>query len=77
SPSSRLEIKISDTGTGMDKEVMEKLFIPFYTTKVNGSGLGMAMVKKIVDLHKGEVSINSKIGSGTAVTIRVPMKIVT
>jgi signal transduction histidine kinase len=76
-PSSRLEIKISDTGTGMDKEAIERLFTPFYTTKVSGSGLGMAMVKKIVDLHKGEVSVNSKIGSGTEVTIRVPMKIVT
>ncbi|MEK6726427.1 MAG: ATP-binding protein [Deltaproteobacteria bacterium] len=73
-PSSRLEIKISDTGTGMGKEAMEKLFTPFYTTKVRGSGLGMAMVKKIVDLHKGEISINSKIGSGTEVTIRIPMK---
>ena len=71
-PSSRLEIKISDTGTGMGKEAMEKLFTPFYTTKVRGSGLGMAMVKKIVDLHKGEISINSKIGSGTEVTIRIP-----
>ena len=76
-PSSRLEIKISDTGTGMDKEAIEKLFTPFYTTKVSGSGLGMAMVKKIVDLHKGEVSINSKRGSGTEVTISIPMKMVT
>lgn len=71
---SALEIKISDTGTGMTKETLEKLFTPFYTTKINGSGLGMAMVKKIVDLHKGEISINSKKGTGTEVTIKVPVK---
>ena len=76
-PSSRFEIKVSDTGTGMDREAIEKLFTPFYTTKVNGSGLGMAMVKKIVDLHKGEVSIISNRGSGTEVTIRIPIRIVT
>lgn len=76
-PSSRLEIKISDTGKGMDMEAMEKLFTPFYTTKVNGSGLGMAMVKKIVDLHKGEISVNNNTGAGTEVTIRVPIKMST
>ncbi|MEK7850491.1 MAG: ATP-binding protein, partial [Deltaproteobacteria bacterium] len=59
SPSSMLEIKVSDTGVGMDKEGVSKLFTPFYTTKVNGSGLGMAMVKKIADLHKGEVFVKS------------------
>lgn len=73
--SSRLEIKISDTGTGMDKSAMGKLFTPFYTTKVSGSGLGMAMVKKIIDLHKGEILVDSKSGGGTEVVIRVPMKI--
>jgi signal transduction histidine kinase len=72
--SSRLEVKVSDTGVGMGKEAMERLFTPFYTTKVNGSGLGMAMVKKIIDLHKGEVSVKSREGSGTEVTIRVPIQ---
>lgn len=75
-PSSKLEIKISDTGAGMGKEGIDKLFTPFYTTKVNGSGLGMAMLKKIADLHKGEVLVKSKVGIGTDVVIRVPMQIV-
>lgn len=74
--SARLEIKISDTGIGMDKEAIEKLFTPFYTTKVYGSGLGMAMLKKILDLHKGEVLVKSRVGAGTDVTVRLPMKIV-
>ncbi len=74
SPSSMLEIKVSDTGVGMDKEGVSKLFTPFYTTKVNGSGLGMAMVKKIADLHKGEVFVKSEVGAGTEVTIRVPIQ---
>lgn len=72
-PTPKLEIKVSDSGKGMDTEAMGKLFTPFYTTKVNGSGLGMAMVKKIVDLHKGEVSVNSKTGEGTEVIIRLPI----
>lgn len=75
-PSARLEIKISDTGAGIDKDGMERLFSPFYTTKVNGSGLGMAMLKKIMDLHKGEVFVKSKVGSGTDVFIRIPIKVV-
>lgn len=68
-----LDIRITDTGRGMDSEGIGKLFTPFYTTKINGSGLGMAMVKKIIDLHKGEVSVNSKAGVGTEIAIRVPM----
>lgn len=73
-PTPKLEIKVSDSGKGMDTEAIGKLFTPFYTTKINGSGLGMAMVKKIVDLHKGEVSVNSQAGAGTEVAIRLPLK---
>lgn len=72
-PPPKLEIKVSDSGKGMDTEAIGKLFTPFYTTKFNGSGLGMAMVKKIVDLHKGEISVNSQAGAGTEVTIRLPL----
>jgi two-component system nitrogen regulation sensor histidine kinase GlnL len=56
----------------MDKETLENVFIPFYTKKSSGTGLGMAIAKKIIEGHNGEIGIKSSKGSGTEVTIRMP-----
>jgi two-component system, NtrC family, sensor histidine kinase HydH len=69
-----LFIKIKDQGSGMDRETRENIFIPFYTRKSGGTGLGMAIAKKIVDAHKGEISIKSQPRLGTEVTIRLPYR---
>jgi PAS domain S-box-containing protein len=66
-------LKISDTGTGMGKGTIEKLFTPFFTTKEHGTGLGLSIVRKIVEAHQGEVEVESELGKGTAVRIRLPM----
>jgi signal transduction histidine kinase len=63
---------IKDTGRGMAPEVVDKVFIPFYTTKIGGTGLGMVFVRQIVDEHRGTISLVSKPGKGTAVTIKLP-----
>jgi signal transduction histidine kinase len=68
------EVIIRDTGRGMAKEVVERVFEPFYTTKVGGSGLGMVFVHQIVEEHRGEIAVDSQVGRGTAVTIRLPLR---
>jgi signal transduction histidine kinase len=68
-------LKIKDTGRGMTPEMVEKIFIPYYTTKIGGTGLGMVLVRQIVDDHRGEISLESKLGRGTTVTIKLPHRL--
>ncbi|MGB8874200.1 MAG: ATP-binding protein [Desulfobaccales bacterium] len=65
---------IQDTGRGMPGEVVDKVFVPFYTTKLGGTGLGMVFVRQIVDEHRGTITLNSRVGEGTTVTIRLPRR---
>jgi signal transduction histidine kinase len=65
---------IQDTGRGMAPEVVDRVFIPFYTTKIGGTGLGMVFVRQIVDEHRGSISLESKSGRGTTVTIKLPLR---
>jgi signal transduction histidine kinase len=63
---------ITDTGRGMSDEAERNLFVPFFTTKENGIGLGLASAKKIVEAHHGEIWIASIEGKGTSVGIILP-----
>jgi signal transduction histidine kinase len=54
--------------------VVDKVFVPFYTTKIGGTGLGMVFVRQIVDEHRGVITLDSKVGRGTTVTIRLPLR---
>lgn len=67
----KLVLKISDTGTGMSKATLNKLFTPFFTTKEHGTGLGLSTVKKIVEAHRGDIKVESKKGKGTTVVVRL------
>jgi len=69
-----IEIAISDTGTGLDQQILENLWKPLQTTKTKGMGLGLPIVKRIIDAHGGEVLVESKTGLGTTFTIRLPIK---
>ncbi len=67
-----LVIRIKDYGSGMDKETLENIFIPFYTKKSTGTGLGMSIAKKIIEGHNGKIHIKSQPGLGTEVIIELP-----
>ncbi len=69
-----IRIEFSDSGSGIAEEDMEKIFEPFFTTKARGTGLGLAITKQIIDMHQGEIAIDSAAGKGTTVTIRLPIK---
>ncbi|MCI5083818.1 MAG: ATP-binding protein [Saprospiraceae bacterium] len=65
------EIQISDNGPGIPAKLLDKIFIPFFTTKDEGSGIGLSLSRQIVQLHKGNLHVNSEPGKGTVFTIRL------
>ena len=67
-----IEIHFTDTGCGIPKENLERIFDPLFTTKSKGTGLGMAIVKKIVERHKGTIAVESEWGKGTTIIVRCP-----
>jgi signal transduction histidine kinase len=70
--SAMLRIKISDTGIGISPENMARIFEPFFTTKQNGTGLGLAVTRRIIEEHNGSVHVESEPGKGTTFIILVP-----
>jgi signal transduction histidine kinase len=67
-------VRIKDQGAGMDKETLKNIFIPFYTRKSSGTGLGMPLAKKIIEGHKGKILIESQLARGTEVIVSLPAK---
>ena len=67
-----VEVSVRDTGVGIPKDALPRLFEPFYTTKASGSGLGLAIAYRIMEDHGGLISVSSVRGTGTAVTLRFP-----
>lgn len=68
-----VEITIQDQGSGMSKETLSRLFEPFFTTKGQGTGLGMSITKRAIELHGGKLAIKSKEGEGTTVVVTLPI----
>lgn len=68
---SAIEIEFEDTGVGISDDNLKLIFEPFFTTKRSGTGLGLANAKRIIEQHNGEISIQSKIDTGTSVFIRL------
>jgi two-component system NtrC family sensor kinase len=68
-----IEIQIADSGQGIESSHLEKLFEPFFSTKVKGVGLGLAISKEIIENHNGTIDVESKLGKGTMFTITLPV----
>ena len=67
-------IQISDTGSGISKDKLPKIFDVYYSSRPDGSGLGLPTAKKIVEAHNGSISVDSEPGKGTSFTIRLPLR---
>ena len=67
-------IVVEDTGHGMSEETLSRIFDLFFTTKPQGTGLGMALARSVIDLHGGDLTVHSALGKGTRVTIRLPLE---
>ncbi len=67
---SRVSIEVADNGQGMTQEAAAKIFIPFFTTKKTGSGIGLSLSRQIMRLHKGTISVQSELGKGTTFILR-------
>jgi two-component system NtrC family sensor kinase len=63
----------ADQGSGIPVEYQEKIFEPFFTTKARGTGLGLAITRQIVELHHGRITLESSVGTGTTITITLPI----
>jgi signal transduction histidine kinase len=68
------EVSVIDRGHGIDPKVINTIFNPFFTTKPDGVGLGLAIVSKIVDQHGGNIAVESELGKGAVFRVYLPMK---
>jgi signal transduction histidine kinase len=66
----KVAIKVADNGSGIPGDVLENIFIPFFSTKKTGSGIGLSLCKQIMMLHKGNINVHSVPGEGTAFTLQ-------
>jgi signal transduction histidine kinase len=66
-------LRIADEGSGIPEEIREKIFDLYFTTKSGGSGIGLAMTYRILQLHHGSIDVQSNIGRGTEFQLRIPL----
>jgi signal transduction histidine kinase len=67
-------IQVKDNGSGIPVEILDEVFIPFFTTKDKGSGIGLSLSRRIINLHGGSIQISSKKGEGTLILINLPLQ---
>jgi PAS domain S-box-containing protein len=72
-PERYLHLIVQDSGVGMDAETLRVIFEPLFTTKKNGTGLGLAVAHQVVQRHRGEIFVDSRIGAGTAFHLFIPL----
>jgi len=69
-----VEVKFEDTGVGIPKENMKKIFTPFFTTRAKGMGMGLPICKKFVEIHGGSIEVESEEGKGSTFTVKLPIQ---
>jgi signal transduction histidine kinase len=68
-----VKVTIGDSGTGIEKDVLDKIFTPFFTTKTQGTGLGLAICRQLIEQQGGQIQVESRVGEGTRVSIKLPV----
>ena len=69
-----IEVNFEDTGMGIKKENLKRIFIPFFTTKAQGMGVGLPICKRFIDIHEGNIKVKSKEGKGSIFTVTLPIQ---
>jgi len=69
-----IELEISDTGQGIESNNLDKIFNPFFTTKINGTGLGLSLVKNVINKHGSIIRVQSQVQKGSKFTIILPIE---
>jgi len=72
SASRGIDFAVEDSGTGISAEVLPQLFEPFFTTKIDGTGLGLANARKIIDEHGGAIRVENRVEGGTRFVVHLP-----
>jgi signal transduction histidine kinase len=67
-------ISVTDNGRGIPPEHIAHIFRPFYTTKGNGTGLGLSLTRRIVEQHRGRIEVTSELGNGTRFQVYLPLR---
>ena len=67
-------VSVEDTGVGIPKENMDKIFQPLFTSKSKGQGFGLAVCKRMVEAHSGNITVKSRLGKGSTLTIEIPIR---
>jgi signal transduction histidine kinase len=67
-----VEVRVADTGIGMDDEALGRIFEPYFSTKAIGTGLGLTIAKRNIEVGGGSIRVDSRRGEGTVVVIRLP-----
>jgi len=68
-----VRLDVTDTGVGMDEEALDRVFEPYFSTKTTGTGLGLPIARRNIELNGGSIEVRSAKGAGTTVTLRLPM----
>ena len=71
-PTGRIFLRVTDDGTGIEPEVQERIFVPFFTTKPGGSGIGLTLARQIMHQHGGTIDVRSCPGEGSVFTLLFP-----
>jgi two-component system sensor histidine kinase AtoS len=70
-----VSLTVTDTGVGMDEEALDRVFEPYFSTKTTGTGLGLPIARRNVELNGGTIAVTSAKGVGTTVTVRLPRQV--
>src|SRR5204862_2463708 len=70
---SSIVVEVTDTGVGMDPEALSRIFEPYFSTKTSGTGLGLTIAKRNIELNGGTIAVSSERGVGTTVTMTLPV----
>ncbi len=70
-PGYQVKIRVEDNGQGMNKETLDKIFVPFFSTKPGGTGIGLSLSRQIIMMHKGSIEVTSKVGKGSVFEVLI------